>query len=304
MNPKLANWLFASGMVSVCIAAAQVPQRELPGPPTVTVPFFAIDAHGNPMGTSTQIDLSVLDNKMPPQSVLAIRTAKELPLRLGVLIDTSNSERQSGLYRPGVQATSDFLNQVLSGAEDRAFIVSFSAVPSGTAFMNRDALLKFKLNLTPGGGTALFDAIYLACNERMQGDATQPARRVLVILSDGGDNASHVNHDKAIVAAQEAGTVIFAVSTSEDARGDRDSARLEQLADKTGGRAFVRLSRKDIPKVFSTIREQIESMYAVTFVPADLGKPGQYRSIELKMTADKKVKLRAPKGYYVAAGAQ
>lgn len=233
---------------------------------------------------------------------MAIRTAKELPLRLGVLIDTSNSERYSPLYRPGVHATSDFLKQVLNGPEDRVFIESFDTVPNASAFMNRDELLKFKINLNPGGATVLFDAVYLACNDRMVGDPIQPARRVLVILADGGDNLSNVNHDKAIAAAQEAGTVIFAVSTSENATDDLDSRRLEQFADKTGGHAFLHLSPRDMPKVFSTIREQIENMYVLTYVPSDLGQPGQYRSIELKATFNKKLKLHAPKGYYVTPG--
>jgi len=305
MSTNWVNWASAMATVAFCIAAAQVPQRELPAkekPPTVTLTFFAGDGHGNPIGAITQSDLSLLDNKMPPRSVVAIKTATELPLRLGVLIDTSSSEGRSGLHEPGAQAASDFLNQVLKGPEDRVFVVSFATTVNGTGLMSRDELLKFKIDLTPGGGTALFDAVYFACKERMQADPAQPARRVLVILSDGGDNQSRVNHDQAIASAQKAGTVIFAVSTSENPNGNLDSRRLVQFADKTGGHAFLHLSGKDIPKAFSSIREQIENMYAVTFVPADFGQPGQYRSIELKMTSDKRVKLRAPKGYYVTAG--
>ena len=170
--------------------------------------------------------------------------------------------------------------------------------------MNKDELVKSKIDLTTGGGTALFDAVSFACKERMQADPTLPARRVLIILSDGGDNASHVNHDEAIAAAQKAGTVIFAVSTSENPNADSDTRRLEQFADRTGGYAFSHLSPRGLPKVFSSIQEHIDNMYAVTFVPADPGKTGEYRSIELKILSDKKVKLRVPKGYYVTAGVQ
>ena len=142
----------------------------------------------------------------------------------------------------------------------------------------------------------MFDAVYVACKKRMEADPTQPARRVLVILSDGEDNMSHVTRDKAIAAAQKAKTVVFAVG------GDLDTGGLYWVADRTGGHAFISPSRKDLPKVFSSIREQIENMYAVTFVPADAGKPGQYHSIELKATSDKKLKLRAQKGYYISDG--
>lgn len=111
-----------------------------------------------------------------------------------------------------------------------------------------------------------------------------------------------MTRDKAIAAAQKARTVIFAVSTGENPNGSSDSSGLYWFADKTGGHAFLPASRKGVPKVFSSLREQIENMYAVTFVPADAGKPGQYHSIELKATSDKKMKLRAPKGYYVSDG--
>lgn len=306
MNLQFLRWIFALVIVSVGIAAvAQSPPIELPAKsqsPTVSVPFFADDGHGHPVGAITQADVSILDNKKPPHSIVAIRTARDLPLRLGALIDTSNSERFSALYQPGVKAISDFLKQVLERPEDRVFIESFDNVPNASGFMNTDELLKFQINLRPGGATALFDAVYLACNKRMEDDRIQPARRVLVILSDGGDNLSDVGLDKAIAAAQEAGTVIFAVSTSENAKNSPDNWTLERFANDTGGLAFVHLSPSDIPSVFSTIREQIENMYAVTYVPSDLGHAGRYRSIELKVTSNEKLTIHAPKGYYVTAG--
>jgi len=286
-------------------AVAQVPPTELPvrsQSPTVSVPFLTQDGHGHALRLVTPADLSISDNGKPPQSIVAIRNARELPLRLGVLIDTSNSEKVSALYIPGAHAILDLLNQVLNGPEDRVFLETFDTVPNASGFMKKDEALNFKINLNPGGGSALFDAIYLACNDRMEGDPIQPARRVLVILSDGGDNFSHVNLDKAIAAAQQVRTVIFFVSTSEKARDDLDGRRLELFAEKAGGLAFLRLNPTDIPKVFSTIREQIENMYAVTYVPSDLVHLGQYRSIALKAKSDKKLKLHAPEGYYVNAG--
>jgi Ca-activated chloride channel family protein len=286
-------------------AVAQVPPTELTvrsQSPTVSVPFLTQDGHGHASRLVTSADLSISDNGKPPQSIVAIRNARELPLRLGVLIDTSNSERVSALYIPGVHATRGLLNQVLNGPEDRVFLETFDTVPNASGFMKRDEALNFKMNLNPGGASALFDAIYLACNDRMEGDPIQPARRVLVILSDGGDNFSHVDHNKAIAAAQQVRTIVFFISTSENARDDLDGRRLQLFADKTGGLAFLHLNPTDIPKVFSTIGEQIENMYAVTYVPSDLVQLGQYRSIELKAKSDKKLKLHAPKGYYVNAG--
>jgi hypothetical protein len=112
---------------------------------------------------------------------------------------------------------------------------------------------------------------------------------------------SHVTRDEAVAAALEARTVIFAVNTSENSNGT-DSVGLSWFADKTGGYAFL---YPNLPKVFPSIREQIDNMYAVTFVPADVGKrgkPRRYHSVELRDTSDTKMKLRAPKGYYVSDG--
>lgn len=182
--------------------------------------------------------------------------------------------------------------------------MSFSAIPNVSPFMNRDELVKFKINLTPGGATAIHDAVYVACNDRMQNDPTEPARRVLVVLSDGGDNLSHFTRDEAIATAQKSGTVIFAVSTSENPYGNQDSGRLEQFADRTGGQAFLHLNRRSVPKAFSSIQEQIENMFAVTFATPSTGKAGEFHSIDLTTTSNKKTKLRAPKGYYSRITAQ
>jgi len=267
----------------------------------VTVPFFADDGHGHPVSSVTQADFSILDNKNPPQTVVAIQRANELPLRLGILIDTSNSEKQSHLYKPGMEATSNFVNYMLKRAEDRAFIETFNEVSHATNFLGGDELSKFKIDMTPGGGTALYDAVYVACIARMKIDTTHPARRVLVILSDGGENQSHRTQDEAVAAAQATGTVIFAVSTNEERDGYQDNGRLKELADKAGGYAFLNLYGGDLPKVFSTISEQVGGMYFLTYIPVDSDQPKKYHSIELKPISDKKLKLRAPKGYYVSA---
>lgn len=268
MNKSCTRWICALLVVAPRIALAQGPQQEVaPKSKTVTLPFFVVDGHGKPTSAPTKIDLSVLDGKIPLHSVVAIQAAKSLPLRLGILIDTSNSEARNGLYKPGVQATAELVSQLLKAPEDKVFVVNFGETPDVSGFMSRDEFLKSKTDLAPGGGTALFDAVYVACKKRMQADPTEPSRRVLVILSDGRDNMSHVTRDEAVAAALEARTVIFAVNTSENSNR-ADSVALSWFADKTGGYAFL---YPNLPKVFPSIREQIQNMYTVTFVPADGG---------------------------------
>jgi len=262
----------------------------------VTVPFFAEDGHGHPVQGITASDLSILDNKEPPQSVVEVRSAKDLPLRIGLLIDSSGSQGRTKLFRPAVQAASDLLYEVLNRADDKVFVATFTEEVSVSPFMTRDQYANYKEGMRTQGGTALYDAVVLAC-KRMDADVHEPARRVLVIESDGEDDASGSNRNQAIAAAQESGTVILAVSTAETGHVRVGEETLQQLADGTGGSAFIGLSPKDIPKVFSAIQERIEAMYAATYVPSS-SSPGKYRSLELKPARDKELKLHAPKGYY------
>ena len=269
-------------------------------PSAVTIPFFALDANGKSVGAITNETLMVLDDKKTSPTILAVHTAKELPLRLGVLIDTSKSESSSRLYRPALRAMLDSVDQMLQAPEARVFFVTFSDTSTTTDLMDKGSLQNFNLHLTSGGGTALYDAVATACKDRFQANQPQLARRVLLILSDGGDNASHLTSDQAIVAAQECGAVIFAVSTSEESLETRGNQRLRQFAEQTGGQAFLHIRPEKIATVFSSIDDEIQDMHAVTFVPAQSGDSSH--SFEIKATSDKAVKLRAPKRYCPHAG--
>lgn len=137
------------------IFAAQAnPSRSLEDRqmPSVTVPFVADDGHGKPITGISSSDLSVFDDKQRVQRIVALHGAKEMPLRLGLLIDTSNSQGSTRLYAPGVKAAFDFLNRLLSGPDDKVFIMTFESVPHGTGFMNRDELVKPRSTFVPAEG--------------------------------------------------------------------------------------------------------------------------------------------------------
>jgi VWFA-related protein len=168
-------------------------------------------------------------------------------------------------------------------------------VPVVSEFMNKTRWLNYRADLKPGGATALFDAVGLACTSRMEADGIKPARRVLVLVSDGDDNMSHILLDEAISIAQEAGVVIFAVSTGNMRRGNNI---LRWLAESTGGEAFFDLGPNNVGKTFSAIGTEIENMYLVGFEPAGQDHKG-FHSVELKVSGSGKVRVRAPKGYYL-----
>lgn len=267
----------------------------------IAVTFFATDRKDHPVADVKQGDLAILDNKQPVASIVSVRKGSELALQLGLLIDASNSERASSLYRPGVKAASGLLDQILSGPGDRVVVVRVANEPQATAMMNRDELLKYKLDSTPSGRTALYDGISVASDQMTKVDTPPLTRRVLILLSDGEDDASRLSRDEALAAALKAGVVVFAVSTEDDSHlsgfSDKGNRTLKQFADKTGGQAFLHLGTHDIDKVFAEIREQIAQMYSVAFAPGDEVEKG-FHPLKLTWSGPGTVRLRAPAGYY------
>jgi VWFA-related protein len=270
--------------------------------PRVTVAFYALDHDKHTYADLKPGDLTVLDNKKPVRSIISLKKGSELPLRLGLLVDASASERTSTLYQPGLHAATDFLNQILKGPDDRVFVVKVTVIPEASEFMSKAQLLNYKLNVVPQGGTALYDGVGFACDSKMKSDGTEPLRRVLVVLSDGDDNQSHIPLRTAIEKALQAEVVIFSVSTEDQwsayAYGEKGDSTLGHFADETGGAAFVHLNPKTIKQSFSAIAAAINDMYFVTFEPVDVSAKGQHR-IELKASGKDKVRFRAPKGFYV-----
>jgi Ca-activated chloride channel homolog len=153
-------------------------------------------------------------------------------------------------------------------------------------------------SLHNGGGTAMYDAIYRACQEKLSKDKSDhPVRRAIIIVSDGEDNQSAVSRAQAVEIAQRAEVIIYAISTNNSPQIQRGDRTLQQLADATGGRAFLPFKLKDIKNSFAAIEDELRSQYVVSYKPADFDADGRYRSIEI--TALKKdLQVRARRGYY------
>lgn len=264
----------------------------------VNVLFIATDKHGKFVRNLNQNDFSILDDHKPPQSILAFRRETDLPLELGLLVDASGSVRSRFDFEQ--EAAVSFLQHVLRPHFDRAFVMGFNARAQITQdFTDNAALLSQGVQrLHSGGGTALYDAVYRACREKLLKDRPDhPIRRAVILLSDGEDNQSEVTQAQAIEMAQRAEVIIYAISTDDSGlilRGDRI---LQTLADATGGRAFYPYKMKDIRNSFSAIEDELRSQYAVSYKPADFDADGRYRSIEI-IALKKDLQVRARKGYY------
>src|SRR5438445_1201526 len=264
----------------------------------VNVLFIAMDKHGKFVRDLSQNDFSFLGDHKPPQQIVNFSQQTDLPLQMGLLIDTSGSVR--GRFQFEQDAAIVFLQHTVRPHYDHAFVMGFSARNKVVQdFTDNVSLLAAGVqNLQDGGGTALYQAIYAACKERLlKDDSDRPMRRALVIVSDGEDNQSEVSRQQAIEMAQRAQVLIYAISTDDSGLILRGDKVLQQLADATGGRAFFPYKMKDIKNSFSAIEDELRSQYVVSYHPADFDPDGRYRAIEI--TALKKdLQVRARKGYF------
>ena len=264
----------------------------------VNVLFIATDKHGKFVRDLNQSDFTILDDNKPPQSILNFRRETDLPLHLGLLIDVSGSVNSRFDFEQDA-ATSFLMHSVRAGF-DKAFVVGFNTQSQMTQdFTDNVQLLSTGVHkLHDGGGTALYDAIYRACKDKFLKDRPDhPARKAIVIVSDGEDNQSEYSRAQAIEMAQRAEVIIYAISTDDSGLILRGDKVLEQLASATGGRAFFPFKMKDITRSFAAIEDELRSQYIVSYKPADFDADGRYRSIEIS-ALKKDLQVRARKGYF------
>ena len=264
----------------------------------VNVVFTVTDKRGHFVKDLTQNDFRVFDDSKPAQSIASFSRETNLPLRVGLLIDASNSVRDRFKFEQ--EAAIEFLNQIIRPKDDKAFVIGFDTTPEVTQdFTDSTEQLSHGVRmLRPGGGTAMYDAIYFACRDKLMKDkATGPTRRAIILLSDGEDNQSRVSREEAVEMAQRAEVIIYAISTNTSGLKLRGDKILEHFADETGGKAFFPFKIQDVSDAFLQIQDELRSQYDISYKPADFTADGKYRKIDI-MADNKKYKVRARKGYY------
>jgi VWFA-related protein len=262
--------------------------------------FFAVSSHGHMVDDLQVSDIQIVDDHKPPAKVVQFAPQSKLPLRLALLIDTSGSVHDRFSFEK--RAATKFVQTVLSGTADLGFIAGFSSETTVMQDFSDDqaALATGIEKLTNAGGTALFDAVSLACWKLAEYPDGERVARVLVILSDGEDNSSHGSLRQSIQAAEKTGVTIYTVSTRED-HGDKTDADkvLQVLAENTGGEAMFPGDILTMGKSFDRLRELIRSRYFIAYKPADFQPDGSYRTINVIAEKDgKHLKVRARKGYH------
>ena len=264
----------------------------------VNVLFIATDKHGKFVRNLGQTDFNILDDHKPPQVIINFQRQTELPLELGLLVDVSGSVHSRFDFEQ--EAAIGFLEHAIRPGFDKAFAEGFNQRQQITQdFTDNVSLLSAGVRrLHNGGGTALYDAIYRACRDKLLKDnSDHPVRKALIVLSDGEDNQSEVSEAQAIGMAERAGVLIYAISTDDSGLILRGDDVLSQLAEATGGRAFFPFKMKDITRSFSAIEDELRSQYIVSYKPSDFTADGHYRYIQIT-AKNKDVQVRARRGYY------
>ena len=263
----------------------------------VRVVFTVTDRHGRYIKDLQRGDFKVIDDQRPAE-LRSFRSETDLPLQVGLLVDASNSVRDRFKFEQ--EAAIEFLNAIIRPKYDRAFVVGFDATPEVTQdFTDSTENLSAGVRmLRAGGGTAMYDALYFACRDKLlKQEQTGPVRRAIILLSDGEDNLSHVTREEAIDMAARAEVIVYTISTNISGMKGKGDKVLERISDATGGRSFFPFQMRDVSDAFLSIQEELRSQYAVAYKPANFAADGRYRTIEI-LAQEKGLKVRTRKGYY------
>lgn len=278
----------------------------------VRLPITVVDKKGQFVAGLTANDFQVFEDKLPQQiETFSSELGESLPLYVAVLIDTSPST--AGKLRFEQESAMNFIQTVVRPRKDRVLFATFDdEVTLRQDFTDKLDLLDravFGVKRT-GKQTALYDAIWAFCDEKMR---SVPGRRALVVITDGEDTYSRASIADAIDIAQRTETTIFAISTKEGFSGavpgvergtikdDTDRA-LVKLAEETGGFAFFTGDMISLERSFSKISKELRTQYLLTYKPSNDRYDGSYRRIEVRLTNGRgELKLRTKHGYRAIA---
>jgi VWFA-related protein len=256
-----------------------------------------------------QTDFKIFEDNHE-ESIAFFSKEMNLPITLGLLLDTSGSEQN--MLGAIQDAGGAFLRRVLRKG-DEAMVMSFDSDVDLLADFTDDhsiltrAINKARINVPGGGyiagnpgpvggnmtGTALYDAIYLACGEKLNGET---GRKAIVVVTDAEDEGSKTRLEEAIEAAQRTDTVIHLLLVYDPRYGGNTGVG-HRLTEETGGRMIVVNSEKKLQEAFDQISEELRSQYTLGYYPSNTTKDGKFRKIHVDVD-NKDYKVLARKGYY------
>ena len=238
------------------------------------------------------------------QAITNFTAETDLPLTIALLVDTSGSIRDKLRFEQ--EAAIEFFYSTLHRGKDKGMVISFD---SGVDLLqdftdNPETLADAVRKIRAGGGTSLYDAIYLAVNEKL---ANQPGRLVIILISDGDDNSSRISLTETLELAQRRNVAIYSISTNSAAYfGSKDQDRgdktLKRFSEETGGRPFFPEKIQDLAVSFQEIGDELRSQYRLAYIPSNNRADGTFRKIRIDV-ANKNYRVKARTGYYAPRAA-
>ena len=283
--------LLSAAVAALCSSARAAPQEPIFSSDVQVVNILANvrNRRGEIVGELTKDDFALLENTRP-QTIRYFARASDLPLTLGLMIDTSLS--QLSVLDAERGASLRFLDQVLRENKDHVFIMQFdlsvqtrqpltgSRRQLGEALAFVDSPTRNELRSQTGGGTLLYDAVVQASEDVM---AKQQGRKALIFLTDGEDNGSDATLDTAIDAAHRADALVYAILFTGGSSGFGHSGKgvLTRLAKETGGGYFEVSKKLGIDQIFDIIQEDLRTQYSIGYVSDRPATVSEFRRIQL-----------------------
>ncbi len=266
--------------------------------PEVRLQFTVADEHGRLIPDLSLSDLRILDDQVPVNHIKQFEKMSDLPLRVGLLLDVSDSMRRVMEREKSVALA--FLNRVVRPGTDRAFVMAFGdtvQIFQDPTSEVGDLIGAVKQAKGPGDSTDFFDAVYSGCVNEWKSAETVPVHRVMIVISDGQDTGSrHVLND-VIAAAQRSEIQVYTVNLHVRKRttypGD---GVLQKLADETGGRFFIANNSHEADAIFSELEQELRTQYYVSFRPQ--GELPGYHALQVEVDNPRKLMVHARHGYY------
>jgi len=264
----------------------------------VNVPLTVTDKKNRLVIMMTKDDFNLFEDAKP-QTIQYFSRETDLALRIGLLIDTSNSIRDRLRFEQ--QSAIDFLSDTIRRGKDQAFVVGFDVEPQLVQDYtdNVEKLANSIRGLQAGGVTSLYDAIYYACREKLLFfPPPEPyLRRLMIVISDGEDNRSEHTREEALAMAQRAEVTIFAISTNRSGAEQKGDKVLKRLAEETGGHAYFPFEASDLTEDFRAIGRDLRTQFLLSYTSSNTARDGTFRHIAIE-PVDKSLHVRAKTGYF------
>lgn len=264
--------------------------------------FTVSDGKGKLITTLKKEDFRVFEDEKL-QAITNFSSETNLPLTVSLIIDSSGSIRDKLRFEQ--EAATVFFHETLSRGKDKGSVWDFDTQAEVLQSFTDDAdkLQDAIRKIRSGGGTAMYDALYLAITDKEHGLSRQDGRKVIILIGDGDDNNSRLSMTEMLEAAQKHDVAIYAISTnktaefnSKQAQGDKT---MRKISEDTGGRVFFPLKIENLTENFQAIAQELRAQYSLAYSPTNSKADGTFRRIRVEVL-DKKYKAKTPNGYYAS----